>query len=223
MKKKLINDKITILCNGVFPTDSRALEEMNKGNFLLCCDGGANLAKKNGYTPDLIIGDMDSLSNPNEFGDRVLKIENQNYNDLSKAIFWAQNNRCKEATILGAVGKRDDHTISNVFLLLDMKIIIRIRMITDFGEFIVLDSRDIKVGNSIYSRMFSSYRGQQISIFCTDDSISLTSKGLKYEINDTKSKNLYQLSLNESISESFSIGVDSNNSKVIVYKAFKTE
>ena len=96
----------------------------------------------------------------------------------------------ERATILGATGKRDDHTISNVFLLLDMKIFIRVRMITDFGEFIVLDSRDIKAENSIYSRIFSSYCGQQISIFCTDDSISLTSKGLKYEINSKNPKNL---------------------------------
>ena len=215
--------KITILCNGAFPTGIESLREINAGNFLLCCDGAANQAKKNDYEPNLIIGDMDSLSDPHEFEGKIKEVKDQNYNDLSKAIFWAQKNGYTEATILGATGNRDDHMIANIFLLLDMDILIKVKIITDFGEFTVLDSRNIKIENDIYSKIFNSYPGQQISIFCTDDTITITSTGLKYKIKSIKSKSLHQLSLNESTSEKFSIGIDSDNSKLIIYKAFKTE
>ena len=104
-----------------------------------------------------------------------------------------------------------------------MDILIDVKIITDFGEFAVLDSRNVRIENNIYSKIFNSYPKQQISIFCADNRVTITSTGLKHKINSIKSKNLHQLSLNESISGNFSIGTDSNNSKLIVYKAFKTK
>ena len=221
MKKNTSSTKITILCNGVFPKGKEALQEMNKANFLLCCDGAANQAKNNNYNPDLIIGDMDSIKNSNDFDCPIKKIEEQHSNDLNKAIIWAQDNKYKEAIILGAVGKREDHMIANIFSLFNMNFFISVKVITDFGEFVVFDPRNIELENNVYKKTFSSYRGQQISIFCNNENIFTKSNGLKYEINGIKSNTLYELSLNESISDNFSIGIKSNNTKLIIYKAFK--
>ena len=84
------NKDIIILANGDFPTSKRAMEELSSNKFLLCCDGATQKVESLGYTPDLVIGDMDSISKilRKKYKDRLIHINDQNSNDLSKALCY---------------------------------------------------------------------------------------------------------------------------------------
>ena len=51
-----------ILANGEYPTHVLPLKILEEAKFVVCCDGAANEYILRGHTPDIIIGDGDSLS-----------------------------------------------------------------------------------------------------------------------------------------------------------------
>lgn len=50
-----------IIANGDYPTAEYALQVVAQSPLVVCCDGGADEFIARGYTPDIIIGDGDSL------------------------------------------------------------------------------------------------------------------------------------------------------------------
>jgi len=203
--------KIVILANGSFPTHKIPLEILNKAETVICCDGSADILLTYGKTPDFIIGDMDSLSGENKtkFIDRIIHLERQSDNDLSKAILWAPQNGVIEIQILGATGNREDHTIGNISLMLNNRFDVALQMITDFGIFTMIQKET----------SFQSFKGQPVSIFSEDSSTKITSNNLKYPLTNTQLKHLYSGTLNKSITDQFSIDISSG--RVLVYQAFE--
>lgn len=53
--------KGVIISNGKVADKSFYDEHMKDADFIICCDGGANVAYKYGFVPNLIIGDFDSV------------------------------------------------------------------------------------------------------------------------------------------------------------------
>lgn len=107
-----------ILCNGEFPTHPKALEILHNAKYLCCCDGAAEECLAHGICPDAIVGDGDSL--PKElkerYADIVHIVKEQEFNDMTKATRFCKN-RGPRIAYLGATGKREDHTVGNIFLL----------------------------------------------------------------------------------------------------------
>ena len=50
-----------IIANGTLPSRSIINAILAKKKFILCADGGANAAKRLRITPDVILGDFDSI------------------------------------------------------------------------------------------------------------------------------------------------------------------
>ena len=70
--------------------DRPILEDVSRlaeGNFVIAADGGANRLLSLGIRPDLVIGDMDSISSSSkrELEDVLLEDKNINSTDLEKA------------------------------------------------------------------------------------------------------------------------------------------
>ena len=61
-RKLIRNADAIILCNGVLPSKRIALKILSSTIFLICADGGANSARVLGVIPDVIIGDLDSIT-----------------------------------------------------------------------------------------------------------------------------------------------------------------
>ena len=112
-------NSVVILANGDFPKHPTPLRILKEATSIICCDGAVNNIEKYGLKPTHIIGDMDSISPElkNNYEDMLIHIADQNENDLRKALKWAENNGAKKASILGATGKRDDHSLANIFTL----------------------------------------------------------------------------------------------------------
>ena len=160
--------------------------------------------------PDAIVGDIDSLTDDLavRFADRIFTDESQDTNDLTKAVSWCVEMGYKDIVIVGATGKREDHTIGNISLLAEYVKNVNVIMVTDTGIFRPL----------IKSSMLSSFPGQQISIFSIDPETEVTSHGLRFPLLRTKLKNWWFATLNESLGDSFSL--EFSQGRLIVYLKF---
>ena len=73
-----------ILANGDFPTHSLPLRILHEAPRVVCCDGAINAFPN----ADIVIGDGDSA--PVEFRDRLIKVDEQEDNDLTKATRYCK-------------------------------------------------------------------------------------------------------------------------------------
>jgi thiamine pyrophosphokinase len=126
-----------ILANGEFPSHEIPLSLFKKSKYLVCCDGAINHLSDTDKQPDAIVGDCDSLSEENllKYSDIIHRISEQETNDLTKAVRFCVAQNRRKITILGATGKREDHTIANVSLLCEYMMDADVEMITDYGVF----------------------------------------------------------------------------------------
>ena len=196
-----------VVADGSFPEHGIPLGYLKEASRIICCDGSAERLVIAGYTPDAIVGDMDSLSEDlkNRFADRLYPDESQDTNDLTKAVMWCHEMNYRDIIILGGTGKREDHTLGNISLLAEYAENVNIRMITDTGIFIPF----------LQGCNVSSFKGQQISIFSIDPETEVSSAGLKYPLNKLKIKNWWVATLNEALGDTFSL--EFRGGRVIVY------
>ena len=87
----------------------RALAET--GALVVGADGGADAALKAGVVPELVIGDLDSLSDVAAWQDRsrVIGIKEQQTTDFEKCLYSVS---APLTVALGMTGKRFDHTLA---------------------------------------------------------------------------------------------------------------
>lgn len=148
-----------ILADGEFPTADIPLQILREAKFLCCCDGVAAKAIAQGFMPDAIVGDGDSLTP--EFKTRhaaIIHLESeQEDNDLTKATRFCIAKGFRHIAYLAATGKREDHTIGNIFLLprYVLQFGITPEIYTDHGWFSVING----------TTELPSFPGQQVSIF----------------------------------------------------------
>jgi thiamine pyrophosphokinase len=92
-------------------------------DLIIGADGGAAQALARGLIPHCIIGDMDSLLGEDRarlaaHGSRFVEHPRaKDETDLELALTYAAEQGAREIVILGALGGRLDHTLSNVLLL----------------------------------------------------------------------------------------------------------
>jgi thiamine pyrophosphokinase len=199
-----------VVADGIFPEHNIPLGYLKNAKRIICCDGGTQNLLIAGMLPDAIVGDMDSLTDDLavRFADRIFTDESQYTNDLTKAVSWCVETGYKDIVIVGATGKREDHTIGNISLLAEYVKDVNVIMVTDTGIFRPL----------IKSSVLSSFPGQQISIFSIDPETEVTSHGLRFPLLRTKLKNWWFATLNESLGDSFSL--EFSQGRLIVYLKF---
>ncbi len=184
-----------ILANGEYPTHPLPLQMLEEAKFVACCDGAANEYISRGYTPDVIIGDGDSLSPEykERFSPIIHQIADQETNDQTKAVHFLQEKGFRKIAIVGATGKREDHTLGNISLLMEyMKEGMEVRIVTDYGVFMPING----------TQTFESHPGQQISII-NFGAKELKGEGLVYPLSDFT--NWWQGTLNEATANEFTI------------------
>ena len=210
-----------ILANGKFPGKKSSIELITASDFLICCDGAASKILDLDIEPDIIIGDMDSIDDAtlDKLSDRIKEINDQSSNDLSKALKWLINKNIDSVIVLGADGLRDDHSLSNILLFLENSYPYKINIITDHGEFDVINTSLLEPHGGLYSQSFSSFKGQGVSVFCSDRQSTFQSTGLRYKLENFSFDKLYGAALNVSKGSHFSIACDSDNTNILVYRA----
>jgi len=93
------------------------------GDLLIAADGGAKWCFHMGYTPDVVIGDLDSIDRADLERLKCGGVEIQGFptdkdqTDLELALSLARARGCARAFIIGALGGRTDMMLANIFLL----------------------------------------------------------------------------------------------------------
>lgn len=196
-KKPLEPGEVVILANGEFPQSDFALGYLQAADQIICCDGAVKPLINFGLEPSLVIGDLDSIGDELKlrFSDRLIEVTEQETNDLTKAISWAIANDIDRVIVLGADGKRIDHTIANAALIAEHCGFIDLMMVTNDGFLLPLTS----------TTTFSCQQGQTVSIFSLSNGTSYSSRGLKYPLNQTVLSTLWSGSLNETDDVNFTL------------------
>ena len=186
-----------ILADGLFPENSIALEFIDASPLIICCDGAAVKLFQYGRNPDLIVGDMDSLPDDlkRKWDGIISTSEDQCTNDFTKAVAKALELNLTDVAVLGITGLREDHTLGNIGLLVEHGSKLNIQAITDYGTFVPIYS----------STKFNSFVGQQVSIFSITGNSCITSENLKYPLANMQLSNWWMGTLNESITNSFTL------------------
>ena len=201
---------LIIVANGEFPTHKAPLDSLKNAKTIVACDGAADKLIKKKIIPTLIIGDLDSLSRKlkENFKGQIIHKNDQSENDLRKAINYVSSKGIKDLTIIGATGKREDHTLGNIFSIIKYSGMINIKILTDTGYFTCVDK----------SRKIKTKVGQNISLFSPDNTIKVSSKGLKYNLNSECISTLFYGTLNESISKNLEIQI--SHGKLIIFQSY---
>ena len=138
-------EHIVILAAGDFPTHAVPLGALREADFVVCCDSAyAEIRNEElGMRNYVVVGDGDSLSEADkrDLGDRWIQVDEQDYNDLHKAMEYATSHFAihnSKFDIIGATGRREDHTLGNISYLVTFAEEhpgIRLEMLTDYGRF----------------------------------------------------------------------------------------
>lgn len=87
-------------------------------DYVIAADGGLTACRKEGITPDLILGDFDSLGTVPE-GENVLQVPvEKDDTDMMLAVKQGLERGCRKFYLYGGTGGRLDHTIANLQTLL---------------------------------------------------------------------------------------------------------
>lgn len=165
-----------VVGNGEFPVHPFPLTVLDQSICVVCCDGGTNALVESGRLPDWIVGDGDSLSEENRlrFQDRIYRNPDQETNDQTKAVSFLASRGIRRIAILGATGKREDHTLGNISLLMEyQRMGLEVVMLTDYGFFVP----------AVDTQEFMGFPRQQVSVF-NFDAVDLKSEGLRYPVYD---------------------------------------
>lgn len=172
-------NKCIILANGKPPRKNIIMYFRKNGfNKLICADGGANSALKMNLIPDVIIGDMDSISNDaiRKFSNtsRLISIKRQNDTDVEKCLKYIIKNGYTDVLLTGITGSRLDHTICNLGIVL--------KFFAEIDISLIAEESYLKPYKGIVK--LKSFKGETISLYGFDRKTRITSKGLKYPLKD---------------------------------------
>ncbi len=206
--------KVVILANGLFPKAWQGLDLLKAADQLICCDGAADKLIAKGMSPHVIVGDMDSVSGEvrEQYASIIIHSDDQESNDLTKAVHYCIDKGYSSVSILGATGMREDHTLGNISLMLEYYPRIEVQIISDYGIFFLVSS-----GEHV-----QSFIGEKISFFSIDNRVCVSSTGLLYPLKDQRLSNWYKATLNEATADQFTLNFESNL-PLIVYKAWSQE
>lgn len=201
-----------VVANGAFPKHETLLRILHRTPHVIACDGAAETLLNAGFTAQQItvIGDGDSLAPRLKRQLHFISISEQDDNDLTKATRYVCTqhgqaqpqltaNRRLRIAYLGATGKREDHTLGNIALMVHYYNHFNVQpfMLTDEGIFIAAHG----------DCSFDVTPGQQISIFnfgCQQ----LECQGLRWPIYPFDA--LWQGTLNEAVHSVVQIKADNS-------------
>jgi thiamine pyrophosphokinase len=179
--KYLHPKRIVIIANGDLENPAFYRELLSEDDYIICADGGSRHARTLGLTPDLIIGDLDSVDPQALPKTGALKPEvisyppTKDHSDLELAVEHAVKLKPGEILMIGALGgNRVDHSLFNLMLLRRPLIAQIPARIIDCDQELFMISDQLAI---------EGQGGDYLSLFpLTADVEGVTTTGLKYPL-----------------------------------------
>lgn len=212
-----------IICNGLFPKEEYPLYLIRTADYIVCCDGALPTFLRHckrifgkQRLPDAVVGDMDSTpdATKKKYADIIIHISEQETNDMTKAFNYVIGHYKDIDYIhfIAATGKREDHTIGNMSLLMEYARQMKgndlpyIDMVSDWSTiFAVTDSCSIDVG-----------QGRELSIFTPDNTLKIESEGLVWQTGGVIFDNWWKATLNRASEDRITLNFNHPSIALIV-------
>lgn len=155
------------------------LDRLDRPACVIAADSGLDHAYELGLRPDIVVGDMDSVTQQalTRAEDAGVTIErhptDKDATDLELAINVAYDRGFRYATIIGGTGGRFAHTLANA-LLLTRSGEIRLDWMTSHARITALRAGE--------SGLFSADEGRLLSILAVGGPARCTSSGLRWPL-----------------------------------------
>lgn len=183
--------RLAVIANGEWEPDW-GRRELAQYDYLICADGGGNHALQAGRLPDVLIGDLDSITPENLDLCRQKKVHIQQFprekdeTDLEVALEYAVKELKREELspdsltggehtfwLFGATGGRVDHLMGNLALLLNFyKRGYSIHIKDPLHEIYLVHGKEVLKGRA----------GQELSIIPITEKARVTTEGLYYPL-----------------------------------------
>ncbi len=194
--KKIIYDAF-VLANGAPPPKAclRALCESSR--HVVALDGATERLIAMGIWPDVIVGDLDSISastlkRATRRNVRIVRVTEQETSDLEKGLRFCQRRGWKRIVVSGFMGPRLDHSIN------------ALGVFTKFPKLILTLMTSQSIGRVVQGRRVltcSMQPGLQMSIMPLPEARGVTLAGVKWPLKNRTLKLSGKISLsNEAIS-----------------------
>lgn len=170
-----------IIVSGGNPPSKELLENYIKdADFIIAADKGGECLLNYGITPNVLLGDFDSMKKEalkeleNKVNEVIQYPPEKDYTDTEIAFLESIKRGGDKIYLFGATGTRLDHTLGNIGLLLNAKKKGVYLEIIDNNNRMYLGDKKIK--------LFGKY-GENISFHALSDEVkSLKIKGAKYNL-----------------------------------------
>lgn len=150
----------------------------NDDDLIIAADGGYDNLVRHGYTPDILIGDLDSIKSKIPEGMRTIRYpKEKDETDMFLAYEAGVKFDYTDFVMLGATGGRLDHTYANLSLLLYAK---------EQGHNVtVIDENCMILCIKNEAISLSGNEGASLSVFAFGSKANgVTIKNTKYEVED---------------------------------------
>ncbi|MBR5321136.1 MAG: thiamine diphosphokinase [Clostridia bacterium] len=146
-------------------------------DFIICADSGFDIADECGFTPDVLIGDFDSIK---AIPENVVKIKlpvEKDVTDSVAAFNVGVERGFKNFLLLGGTGGRFEHTFANISLMAGAS--------KSGITFEIIDDKHIYRSVTDSSIKIKGKENQQVSVFAYGDrAFGVTLKGFHYSLWD---------------------------------------
>jgi len=190
------DEPIVLFGNGKPPVHPNEFLRLKNAGTILCIEGGADRLQQLGFNADYILGDMDSITNmDNWMHTEKIILEDQSQTDLEKSFTWCVEKGIRQLSIVGCSGYRDDHHQMSFQLLSIFSDQIQMDMVTNFSTIYCIHG----------SRDFECTPDQTISLIPKDYITKIKTTGLQYPLNNENLQNNSQGISNIAKESKFSI------------------
>ena len=145
-------------------------------DYVICTDGGFDIAAEYGITPNLLLGDFDSIKSSIPTDANIEKYPpEKDFTDLEIAVKKAAELKASDVEIIGGIGGRLDHTVANLQILSHYSSL--------FDRLVIYDGKNkcfiAKIGTTSIPYEHNSY----ISIFSLSEQCEgITFENVKYPL-----------------------------------------
>ena len=184
--------------------------ELYEDDLLIAVDGGFDSLTKAGYTPDVLVGDLDSVKSQIPESVKVLKY-NKEKDETDMFLAYRLGTKCDytDFVILGGTGGRLDHTYANLSILLYAK---------ERGHNItMIDERSMIICIKNESVKLSGKPGSYLSVFAIGGEASGVSiSGAKYEVESTTLSPAFPLGVSNEFTENDAVITVEHGALIII-------
>ena len=174
--------KVVMFANGDYQNEYK----YNKDDYIIAIDGGYEHLIKRGIKPNLIVGDLDSITSPIEAGSEVIKLSPvKDDTDTLYALKEARRRGFDYFELYGMLGKALNHTLGNIQLFLYLK-----KEGISFKAFY-----QNEVYQVLHDEKISLEKEGRFSLLSLTEESVVTLKDVAYEVNNLRFTNDFPLGI----------------------------